>query len=800
MTELPLTGVRVLELAEGRSGLCGRYLADLGANVTLLEPPQGAPARHFEPHFGETSLYFLTHHANKQSLCVDIDSKEGRAQLKALLNDVDIFIVDAKPGRQDELGLEAEQLLADYPALVTLAISDFGQTGSYRDFAATNAVLMALTGQLARSGIKDREPLLPPGELAYETTSIQAAWCALLAYWQRLRTGRGDFLDFSTFEATAQILDPALGATGSAAAGKSAAELAPRGRPPRGKLYPIFPCADGCVRICILNPRQWQGMSEWLGTDHPFTDPGWGSLGKRLSAIREINALIEALFSDKTQEALVMEGQRRGVPIAALATPAGVLANAHFKARDAFIDISVGNARGRMINGMVEIDGERLGIRTPAPAIGSAVHNPRTSPEIPSPAKTERPLAGIRVLDLGIIVAGAELGRLLADQGADVVKVENRVFPDGLRQSRTNEPITESFAQGNRGKRSLGLNLRCEEGIAVFKRLVAVADIVLSNFKPGTMESLGLGYEVLREINPGIIVSDSSALGATGPLAKSMGYGPLVRASTGLTRLWRYPDQDDGYADSITIFPDHFAARISATAILSLLVRRQHTGLGGTVSLSQAESILTVMADTLLLESLQPGSLVAQGNRGRHYAPDNVFPCSGDDEWCVIATRDDHEFRVLCSIMDSPELANDERFTTTEDRLAHVAELETLVSEWTQKHDPDAVMSLLQSKGIPAARMVRLSELNEDPHLQVRRYFRKLQQPGLPQRLLTENGPCAATHLPDPDICPAPFMAEHTGIICRVWLGMQEPEYRKLLELGVLEENAKAEIMAMSLK
>src|SRR5690606_18561480 len=154
-----------------------------------------------------------------------------------------------------------------------------------------------MAGMLCRSGLPGREPLLPPGELAYEATAVQAAWCALIAYWQRLQTGVGEHLDFSVFEATAQVLDPGLGVTGSAQAGKSAMEQSRgRERPQGCPLSPIFRCADGCVRICVLNPRQWQGMSGWLGDDHEFTDPAYGNLAKRAAVIGKINALIAELF------------------------------------------------------------------------------------------------------------------------------------------------------------------------------------------------------------------------------------------------------------------------------------------------------------------------------------------------------------------------------------------------------------------------------------------------------------------------------------------------------------------------
>src|SRR5690606_22106861 len=271
------------------------------------------------------------------------------------------------------------------------------------------------------------------------------------------------------------------------------------------------------------------------------------------------------------------------------------LQDEHFNARGAFIETEVApGLRGKMPSGYIEVDHQRAGVRCAAPQIGQ--HNDEVfaswigKSTVAQAARANplplgrRPFAGLRVLDLGVIVAGAELGRLLADQGAEVIKVENSAFPDGGRQSSTGAAITPSFAQGHRNKKSFGINLRSEKGKAMFKQLAKDADMIFSNFKPGTMESLGIGYDVISQINPRIIMVDSSALGNTGPQSRSMGYGPLVRASSGLTGLWCYPDTDSSYSDGVTIIPDHFAARVAAVGVGALLVRRELTGVGGEVS------------------------------------------------------------------------------------------------------------------------------------------------------------------------------------------------------------------------
>ncbi|MET0379049.1 MAG: CoA transferase [Spongiibacteraceae bacterium] len=801
----PLAGVRVLEMSDGKGEMSGRMLADLGADVVLVEPPQGVSTRRQPPLVENVSLYFASHNANKRSVALDLNLPADKTRFLQLVDAADIFIETTRPGTLEQLGLGVPSLHRRNPQLVVVSISDFGQTGAFRDFVATEFVQDAMAAILCRSGLpgSDHPPLLPPGSLAYETASVQAAWVAMLAYWQRLQIGVGDHLDFSMYEGIAQILDPVLGVTGSAAGGKSIMQMAEsRGRPNAGHLYPIFACKDGYVRMCILNPRQWQGMSEWLGADHPFTDPAYGNLMKRMQSINEIIALIAKLTATMTRREVVAGGQQRGIPVAELAMPFEVLKDEHFRARGAFASLPIAaGITGTVPSGYLEVDGQRAGIRAAAPAIGAHTDEvltqwqPRAKSTLAfTTGSQRRPLAGLRVLDLGVIVAGAELGRILADAGAEVIKVENRAFPDGGRQSSTPTLVSFSFAQGHRGKESLGINLRSPKGIELFKQLAAKSDMILSNFKPGTMESLGLGYDVISQINPRIIMADSSALGNTGPLARSMGYGPLVRASSGLSGLWRYPHIDGSYCDALTIAPDHFAARVSAIGILALLARRQQSGAGGTVSVSQAETILTALSTEFLRESLQPGSIKPRGNDDEFTAPNGVFPCAGDDEWCVISVRDDRDWENFCNAIGRNDLRDDQRFATVAGRVALRPEINALVTAWTSQHTPEFVMTTLQAAAVPAGKMFRLSEIDGIEHLRSRNFFRTLQQPGHAEAWPTENAPVLSLNMPDPDIRPAPAQAEHTRQVMSRVLGFDADLIQQLIDAGDLEEAARAEV------
>jgi crotonobetainyl-CoA:carnitine CoA-transferase CaiB-like acyl-CoA transferase len=414
---------------------------------------------------------------------------------------------------------------------------------------------------------------------------------------------------------------------------------------------------------------------------------------------------------------------------------------------------------------------------------------PHASP-VPGPGTgtaPSRPLAGLRVLDLGVIVVGAETGRLLADQGAEVIKIESSAFPDGSRQSFARAPISASFGYGHRGKLSLGLDLRAEEGREIFRRLVAVSDVVLSNFKPGTMESLGFSHQELAAINPAIITAESSAFGPEGPWSRRMGYGPLVRASAGLTGLWAYPDRPGSWSDASTIYPDHIAARAEATAVVAALARRRRTGTGARITASQADVILGHLAPALARESLAPGSVRCLGNVGEHDAPRGLYPCAGDDEWVIVDVRGDDDWRRLATVIGTDGLATDPRFATAAARLENRTAVEHEVTAWTGLRTPREVMTALQGAGVPAGAMLRVPDLLTDPHLRARDFLAVQPQPQIDATMWAEARHAHFRSVPDPELRPGPLRFEHTRDVCTRVLGLDPDTIDRLAGSGVLQ-------------
>ena len=781
--DLPLSGVRVLDLATGPLGAIGRSLAELGAEVVRVEPRAGGADRGAGRIVGGVSLDFVAANLDKRSVALDLDDAADRDRFDDLLRAADVLIENERPGSPEAEMLDVETIRERHPQLVILSASDFGRTGGRRDWRATDPVLHALSGNLARSGLPGRPPLLPPGDLATSCAVPQAVFALLLAYINRLKTGRGDHLDFSLLDGTVQAMDPGYGIGGSAAAGVPASRL-PRGRVDAGHLYPIIACADGHVRLCVLAPRQWRGMWEWMGRPDAFADPSFAQLQVRFASAALIPA-IARFFADKTRAEIEEAGQRHGVPVAAVLDLDEALATEQIAVRRAFVPVEIApGVSAPSPDGVMEVDGRRAGIRRPAPALdegaGKAFVAPGEKPKFEGGG--DMPLSGVRVLDLGVIVVGAEQGRLLADAGADVIKVENAAFPDGSRQNRTGGPISQTFAAGHRNKRALGLNLRDPRGKTLLLRLVERSDIVLSNFKPGTLDSLGLGRDVLSAASPRIVTVESSAYGPTGPWSRRLGYGPLVRASAGLTVRWRYPDEPESFSDAITAYPDHVAARVGAIGALALLIRRACTGRGGAVGVAQSEVMLSHMAPAIAARALD-----AEDADEDRDAPWGVFQCAGDDEWCVVTVRNGAEWRSLVGVIGRPDLLEDETLATRAGRSAARERIDAAVGVWLRDRDPRDAMALLQANGVPAGAMLRVSDLPGFSYFEERGFFRRATHPHIAQELVQENAPIRATRLPDPPARPAPLPGEHTSEIATAMLGLTDDELAELVEAGVLE-------------
>lgn len=366
-----LDAVRVLDLSGGVADVVTRLFADLGADVLKVEPPGGCLARDALPTLRGASIPFAVHNANKRSAVLDPFDDEDCARFLDLAADADIVVDTGADERGAMFGTSGEELAARYPHLVVLSITDFGATGPRSSWRATDPVLYAMCGALSRSGPTIGTPVLPPDGIASATAAVQAAWAALAAYYNRLRCGTGDYIDFSWFDAVVMALDPAFGAHGQAAAGVRRTGRW-RGRPKNQDAYPIYPCRDGYVRLCVMAPRQWRGLRRWLGEPEDFQDPKYDVIGARFAVWPQISELLEKLFAGQSMKDLVAAGQAHGVPIAAVLTPARILGSDHFQAVGAIAEAElVPGVRTAVPTGYFVVDGRRAGFRTPVPAAGN---------------------------------------------------------------------------------------------------------------------------------------------------------------------------------------------------------------------------------------------------------------------------------------------------------------------------------------------------------------------------------------------------------------------------------------------
>ena len=394
------------------------------------------------------------------------------------------------------------------------------------------------------------------------------------------------------------------------------------------------------------------------------------------------------------------------------------------------------------------------------------------------------PFRGLRVLDFGIGAVGVETGRLFAEYGADVIKVESSANPDFIR---TIQPggMGPPFASSNRSKRSFGVNLKTKKGQKLVWRLVQEADVIVENSATGVMERLGLAYDVVRDLNPGVVMISSQLLGSAGPWSGWVGYGPSTHMISGLSYLWN--DVDADYPGGTqNIYPDHLIGRLGALLAVASLIQRERTGTGSHGEIAQFEVPIGLLGDLFLQESLQAGSVVPQGNHNVRGVPWGAYPCLGEDEWCVINVGSDEQWERLRIVMGDPSWGRRAAYRSTRGRREHRAEIDKRLSRWTASRTSREVMVLLQEHGIPAGMVQHPRDQTEDPHLAKRGYLQPVDQPPL-GRLLLEGPAFHGTRLPEPIIRPAPALGQHTREICTGLLSMAKSEVEQLIDEAVLE-------------
>jgi formyl-CoA transferase len=394
------------------------------------------------------------------------------------------------------------------------------------------------------------------------------------------------------------------------------------------------------------------------------------------------------------------------------------------------------------------------------------------------------PLTGLRVIELGTLLAGPFCGQLLGDLGAEIIKVEPPVQGDPLRVWGREKAHGKSlwWPVVGRNKRSITLDLRQAEGQELLKTLVAKADFLLENFRPGTMEKWGCGYEQLAKLNPRLIMIRVSGFGQTGPYAGRAGFGAIGEAMGGL----RYVVGDPGSPPArvgISI-GDSLAATFACVGALAALHYRDVTGRGQVIDSAIYESVLAMM-ESLITEYDKAGFVRERsGSILPHIAPSNVYP-TRDGEMLLIAANQDTVFGRLAEAMNRPELARDPRYATHVARGIHQAELDALVAEWTATLAAEELLQRLAEHGVPSGRIYRAPEMLRDPHFKARAAIVSVPHPDFGE-LRMQNVVPKLSETPGGIRSPSPQLGEHNEATYLGLLGMSAERYEKLKQSKVI--------------
>jgi crotonobetainyl-CoA:carnitine CoA-transferase CaiB-like acyl-CoA transferase len=409
-------------------------------------------------------------------------------------------------------------------------------------------------------------------------------------------------------------------------------------------------------------------------------------------------------------------------------------------------------------------------------------------------------LHGIRIVDFGTITAGANATQMLADLGADVIKIESASRPDTFRAWQSNAPSTDARTNGedpwnrahtfnmlNRNKRGICLDLKQARGRELVVELARVSDGVVENFRHGVMDRLGAGYADLSAANPAIVMISIGSQGSSGPEADYGSYGSTLDALSGLMSMTGYADSPRPYWSSEEInYPDQVASIFGAGLLMAAIRFRDRTGRGSCVDLSQRELVTTLVGEQVVQFTSGRGTPGPMGNARPGLAPNDCYRCDGDDAWVAITCASDEEWRTLCATIGRVDLAADPLFAAEADRQAHQAALRVELELWTRQHAKHRAMEVLQRAGIRAGAVLTGAELLQDPHLRARGYFREIEHSSAGRQTLRV-APYHLSETPPTIRTPAPKLGEHTESVLRGVLGTSDQEIQDLAALHVTD-------------
>jgi crotonobetainyl-CoA:carnitine CoA-transferase CaiB-like acyl-CoA transferase len=800
MTTQPLEGLVVLDLSGTvATAYCGHLFASLGARVVDLEPPDGHPTRRIPPFAPglvprDASAFHVWISAGKESLELDLRSAAGRERLGELCRGADVLLEAFRPGELARLGVTAETLAAANPALLTVSISWFGQSGPLARAPGGDPIVASMAGAVRSFGPVEGPPMLPSGHGPQIVAGASAFVGALghLLGRERSRSpaggapgGRngGGVLDANVLEANLALSDAGtIGLFNACAV------------PPRlgwNRYWPTYPAgiyraSDGWIGVTAVLWTQWRSLCEMLDLPDLIAEPRYQITIERMADAELLDRRLAPALARRTVAEWFHEGQARRVPFAMVPTAEELLACEQFDARGAFSRYSLPDGATFRAPGLPFRLTSAAAVATPARS---------TAPAIDLPRRRAGCLAGVRVVDLTMGWAGPLAARHLADLGAEVIKVEScRHFdwwrgwdatPEGLA-NRIHEK-SSAFNMVNRNKLGITLDLTAPRGIELVKRLVAESDVVVENYAATVLPKLGLGWEVLSDLKPGLVMLSMPPFGASGPWRGYRAYGSTVEQASGLPHL--QGEEGDPPTMQHVALGDPIAGIYGAIALLVALRQRQRTGEGQRVDLSHVEALFAQGVSGFLEYEVLGRPAPRLGRRHREHAPHGVYPCAGADRWITITVDDDEQWRALGDLMAAGALPTlwprEERFAAAGGRKAHEDEIDRRLGEWTLLRDRDLLASKLMMLGVPAAPVLHAGEPLESPQLVARGFWQWIERavvgvqpnPSTPFRAGVE---------PFGIDSPAPTLGEHNELVLAGVLGLSPREIDRLRADGVI--------------
>jgi len=793
----PMEALRDLRVVEiGGDVACAyatKLLADLGADVVKIEPPEGDPLRRWGPFANgrrdpEASGLFRYLNANKRSVVLDLASEGAGGSLLALLRGADVLLESGRPGRLEALGLVESALREASPTLAVVRISPFGQTGPYCDLEPSELVVQAAGGWVTSHGLPSANPVRVGARIPEYLVASYAAAASLTAV--RAARDRGDLVhvDVSMMECLLGTLPyPMLWAD----------ILKKMNMPPpqkrRTPLPGVLQCKDGWVGVNVLTSQQWSDTCTLF--EVPQFVPHQQDIHSNRPVTGEFFAAIQPWLDEHTADEIVTLGQAFRIPTVWVGNGETLRQFEQLRERSFFVSDPGGSFERPGFP--YRLARTPASLRKPAPRLGADTESTRAKPwpdrEKPKSAigptrptareVADLPYRDLRVLDLGTFWAGPLFGMYFASHGADVIKIESVQRPDGFRFSQTFTQLGEDYYehsatyQGtNQGKRGLTLDLRKDAARELFFRLLATTDILIENFSPRVMENFGLSYERLREVKPDLIQIRMPGFGLEGPWRDYVGWATVIEQATGMTWVTGHPD---GPPLNPGGFIDCAVSMHAGTALQAALLHRERTGEGQLIELAQLETGACLTAEQVIEHSLNGRVQDRHGNRDPDVAPQGAYPCR-DDRWIALTVRDDAEWKRFVEALGSPAWATEPALARLEERLRRHDEIDEHLSAWTRERSSEDVVAALRERRIPVSEALVATRMYGEPHLEARGYYQAIVHPRSGERrypvwpVRFSFGP--AQHYRG----PAPTLGQHNREILCGELGLSAGDFARL--------------------